>query len=179
MNPAWYAIRSKTHKEHVLWQQIQLRGFEVFYPRLRVTPVNPRSRRIIPYFPGYLFVHTNLEDVGKTVFQRVPFSMGLVSFGGEPARVPEALIHTLQQKLEDLNRDKHRQVPRFEKGERLLIKNGPFEGVQALFDSQISGKDRVKVLVDFLSGQHVRLDVRLSDIERVKDSQPKIHSNYS
>jgi transcription antitermination factor NusG len=167
MSSFWYALRSKAHKEHVLWEQVQLRGYEVFYPRLRVTPVNPRSRKVIPYFPGYLFVNVNVEAVGRSTFQRMPFSLGLVSFGGDPALVPDSLIHALRQKLESINRTEPNRVPSFEKGERIIITSGPFEGVQALFDTQISGKDRAKVLIDFLSGQRVRLDVRLAAIDRV------------
>ena len=53
MNAAWYALRSKPHKEHALYRQASLGKYDVYYPRLQVTPVNPRSRHIIPYFQGY------------------------------------------------------------------------------------------------------------------------------
>ena len=121
MLSAWYALRSKTHKEHALSQQARLRGYEVFYPRLHVSPVNPRSRKIIPYFPGYLFIHTNLREVGQTEFQRMPFSLGLVSFGGEPAYVPEAFIHALKQSLKEQNSEETQSQPRYQKGEQLFI----------------------------------------------------------
>ena len=42
---------------------MQSQDYEVFYPCLRIHPVNPRSRKIVPYFPGYLFVEADLELV--------------------------------------------------------------------------------------------------------------------
>ena len=57
-------MRSKPNKEMPLWHEIRARGVECFYPYLRVEPVNPRCRTIQPYFPGYLFVHADLEQIG-------------------------------------------------------------------------------------------------------------------
>ena len=88
----WYALRSKSRKEDAVWRQLQSQGYEVFYPNLRVHPVNPRSRKIVPYFPGYLFVEADLEQSGISVFQWMPHTVGLVSFGGEASIVPENLI---------------------------------------------------------------------------------------
>ena len=81
----WYALRSKTRKEDIVHRQVKEKGFEVFYPRLRTNPVNPRSRKYKPYFPGYLFIQANLEEVGLSMFQWMPHTLGLVSFGGEKA----------------------------------------------------------------------------------------------
>ena len=67
MTTHWYALRSKPCKEDILWRQVGLRGFECFYPRLRVKPVNPRSRKIRPYFPGYMFVRADLSEAGNSV----------------------------------------------------------------------------------------------------------------
>ena len=61
MSYQWYALRSKSRKEDAVWRQLQSQGYEVFYPCLRVHPVNPRSRKIVPYFPGYLFVEVDLD----------------------------------------------------------------------------------------------------------------------
>ena len=54
MNLQWYALRSKPNKEGPLWREVHAQGFEVFYSEIRVQPVNPRSRKVRPYFPGYM-----------------------------------------------------------------------------------------------------------------------------
>ncbi len=88
----WYALRSKPRKEDIVWRQCREQGYEVFYPRLRVQPVNPRARKVKAYFPGYLFTHVDLDTIGLSAFQWMPHAIGLVTFGGEPSTVPDNLI---------------------------------------------------------------------------------------
>src|SRR4030043_2448686 len=101
MAPHWYALRSKPRKEDIVWKQVNERGIEVFYPRLRVNPINPRSRKFRPYFPGYLFIRADIDVVGLSTFQWLPPSTGLVSFGGEPSPVPDNLIYAIVQGVEE------------------------------------------------------------------------------
>jgi len=102
MAESWYALRSKPRKEEVLWQQLLARDIEVFFPRIRVHPVNPRSRKLRPYFPGYMFVQVDIEAVGLSKFNWMPFAVGLVSFDGEPATVPESLIHEVRKRVDEI-----------------------------------------------------------------------------
>ncbi len=110
-------------------------------------------------------MHVDLEEIGRSVFRWMPFSMGLVTFGSEPARVPEDFIHALRARLEEINREGPQTFQTFSKGEKVAIRHGPFEGYSALFDTHISGGERAKVLIEFLSGQYVRLDVHTMNIE--------------
>jgi transcriptional antiterminator RfaH len=79
MPVSWYALRSKPRKEEAVYRQALNQGFEAYYPRIRVQPVNPRSRKVRPYFPGYLFISADLEQVGVSAFQWMPHTHGLVS----------------------------------------------------------------------------------------------------
>ncbi len=99
----WYAVQSKPNKEDALFEQLQSQGFEVFFPRIRVKPVNPRAKKIKAYFPGYMFVLTDLEKVGFSVFQWMPFARGMVSFDNEPATVPDPLIQAIRRRVEEVN----------------------------------------------------------------------------
>ncbi len=112
-----------------------------------------------------MFVHVDIEQVGRSVFTWMPFSIGLVTFGSEPAQVPEAFIHALRARLEAINREGPQLTQSFSKGEEVVISRGPFEGYPALFDTQIPGGERAIVLIEFLSGQYVRLDVQTMNIE--------------
>ena len=100
----WYAMRSKPRKEDILWRQLRARDIEVFYPRIKVQPVNPRARKVRPYFPGYMFIQTDLDEAGISTFKWMPHSIGLVTFGGEPAHVPDNLIHAIRQRIEEINK---------------------------------------------------------------------------
>lgn len=168
MSLHWYALRTKPHKEEALWHHVKTLGHEAFYPRLKVNPVNPRSRRIRPYFPGYFFVRADLDDIGLSKFQWMPYSLGLVSFGGEPAYVPDDLIHALRKRVDFINEAGGELSDDLQRGEKVLIHSGIFEGYEAIFDARISGSERVMVLLELLSGKSVRLELNRSEVEQVK-----------
>src|SRR5262245_55027745 len=107
MNIFWYAIRSKPNKEDFLAKQLEAYGVDFFYPRLRVNPINPRARKMRPYFPNYLFIHVNLDEVNVSTLRWMPGASGLVSFDGEPASVPDLMIAAIRRHVEQLNTDTH------------------------------------------------------------------------
>lgn len=165
MGKRWYVLRSKPHKERALFGYVRSKGHEVFYPRIRVDPVNPRSRKIRPYFPGYMFLNVDLEEVGLSSVRYLPLSIGLVEFGGEPAPVPDPVILRLRSHLQDLW-EKGVQRRRFESGEQLLVRDGPFEGYKAIFDIHLSGSERVRVLLETLAGRTVPVELSARSIEK-------------
>lgn len=162
----WYAINSHTNKEDVLSHHLETMGFEVFYPQLRVKPVNPRSRKIIPYFPGYLFVRANILETGLSVFQWMPHAKGLVVFGEEASIVPESLIQAIHQRLDEVNRTADLAKSPYQRGDELIIDQGPFKGYEAIFNEQIPGKERVRVLLKMLSNQSIPLELSASSIRK-------------
>ena len=166
----WYALRSKPNKEEVAWQQVRARGFESFYPRLRVRTVNPRARPIKPYFPGYLFVMADLNAVGASLFQYLPHASGLVCFGGEPASVPEALIHALHGRIQEIAAAGGEVFDGLKSGDWVSIQDGPFAGYEAIFDARLSGGDRVRVLLEMLGGRRVPVELSAGLIEQKKRS---------
>ena len=139
----WYALRSKPRKEDVVWRQVHTLGFEIFYPRIRVQPVNPRSKKLRPYFPGYMFVQADLAEVGLSQFKWLPHSLGLVSFGDEPAIVPDNLIHAIKRRVEEIAEAGGELFDKLKSGDTVLISDGPFEGYEAIFDTRIPGSERV------------------------------------
>ncbi|MEW5868640.1 MAG: transcription termination/antitermination NusG family protein [Chloroflexota bacterium] len=169
MASQWFALRSKPRKEDAVWRQIHSQGFETFYPRLRVQPVNPRSRKLIPYFPGYLFVRADLDEIGQSTFQWMPHTMGLVSFGGEPAVVPDNLVHAIQKRVEEINAAGGEVFDGLEQGQTVKISAGPFQGFEAIFDVRLPGTERVRVLLELLgSRRQVPVVLSAGQIERKK-----------
>ena len=169
----WYALNSHPNKEHLLCKQIESRGFEVFYPRIRVTPINPRSRKIRPYFPGYLFIRVDLEEIGISTFNWMPYSKRIISFGGEPSVVPDALITKIQLKIESINESGGEIFNNLNSGDEVSIAHGPFEGYEAIFDTRLGGAERVRVLLKMLSDHYVPVELDAAFIEKKKKKSKK------
>jgi hypothetical protein len=53
----------------------------------------------------------------------------------------------------------------------LRISEGPFSGYKAIYDERITGSERVRVLLEFLSGKHARLEIDIDNLEAISSSQ--------
>ncbi len=167
MSTKWYVLRSKSRKEEVVYHQLKTKGFESYFPRMRVNPVNPRARKLKPYFPGYLFVHIDLEDLGISTFQWMPHTLGFVSFDGEPAAVPDHLIAALRSRLQEINEAGGELFDGLEPGDTVRIHDGPFAGYEAVFDTRLPGKERVRVLLQLLNDQRlIPMELRVAQIKK-------------
>jgi transcriptional antiterminator RfaH len=167
MTACWYAARSKPNKEHLLCTQLDLHGIEVFYPRMQVIPINPRARRIRPYFPGYVFARVDLNQKSIAELRWLPALSEIVFFGDEPASIPDHLINAIQRHVEILNLSAEKTMDGFKKGDPLVIQEGPFTGYDAIFDTRISGSERVRVLLTLLQKKQWHVVLPASFIQAV------------
>jgi transcriptional antiterminator RfaH len=163
----WYVLRVKPHKERSVCEQLKLRDLDVYFPVIKVNPVNPRAAKERPYFPGYLFVKADLAEMGSNALNWVPGALGLVSFGGLPAKVAANLIQEIKSRLAMIEAQGGLALEKLQPGDRVRITGGLFAGYEAIFDARLPGNQRVQVLLSFLSSapQPVKLDA--SDIKKV------------
>lgn len=167
MTSHWYVLRVKPHKERSVYEQLALRDLDVYFPVLKVNPVNPRAAKERPYFPGYLFVKANLSEMGASALSWVPGVQSLVNFGGLPAIVPTHLIQEIKVRLAMIEARGGLPLEKLKQGDRVRITGGLFAGYEAIFDTRLPGSQRVQVLLSFLSSapQPVKLDA--ADIKRL------------
>ena len=169
MPAKWYVLRTKPHKERAVFRMLlQEDNVDVYFPSLRVEPVNPRASKIRPYFTGYMFVNIDLEQEGDNALRWTPGTNGLVRFGGQPASVPEDLIHELKKRLAKAQEEQDQTRDDFQKGDRVRIVDGPLAGYEAIFDTRLSGKARVQILLALLSGQPTRVKLETHQIKKVE-----------
>jgi transcriptional antiterminator RfaH len=166
----WYVIRSKPHRERIVHHQLNSQGVEVFFPSVRVQPVNPRAARERAYFPGYLFVHIDLAAEGANRIRWLPAAVGLLEFGGEPAIVPDALIVQLKHRIATIQAAGGLVLADLQHGDSVRITSGPFEGYEAIFDLRLKGSDRVRVLIELLRRQ-VTVELNAGSIRKAKPSE--------
>lgn len=123
--------------------------FEVYSPRIRA-PKRARSSAIAtkPLFPGYCFVLIVLQWHAA---RWCPGVTRLVTDGGVPARVPDAVI-------EELRRRERRgvielpQPPGLHRGDAVRVTRGPFQSLVGLYAGQ-APHERVAILLSVLGSQ--------------------------
>src|SRR5436190_20908743 len=166
----WYVIRSKPRRERFVYEQLNGKGLEVFYPAVRVHPVNPRSAKERAYFPSYLFAHLDLEAVGVNKLRWLPAAVGLLEFGGEPAVVPDVLIAQLKLRLASIQSVGGVTFDGLQPGDVVKITSGPFSGYEAIFDLRLKGSERVRVLLEMLRRQ-VSVEIDAGSIRKARASE--------
>ena len=90
----------------------------------------------------------------------------IVTFGQTPAEVESGLLDNIRRRLSQQD-----VVPlaRLTHGEVVRISQGPLAGVEGVFDSFLSGKERVVVLLRTLSYQS-RAVLQVSHIEQFSEA---------
>ena len=71
-----------------------------------------------------------------------------VRFGNEVARVPESIINTLKAQEIYLG-ERAIDLDRFHAGDKVTITDGPFRGLEAIFQ-KYDGEERVMLLLEIL-----------------------------
>lgn len=166
MEAPWYVLHSKPRKEEFLLDQLRLNGYTAYCPLIRVTPVNPRARKVRPYFPGYVFVQCDLTREKASSLQWMPGATGFVSFDGEPARVPDGLIPALRQRVEVVNAAGGETLHEIQPGDTVRVVGGLFAGYEAIFDARLSGSERVRVLLKLLQRRVLAVELPAGQVQK-------------
>ena len=147
----WYVIHTKAQQEQRALFNLEQQGYECYLPLLSLEKLRKGIISVIeePLFPRYLFIHLEVNQSGKS-WAPIRSTLGvsrLVTFGNEPTKVDDHLIETLRAQKESLG--KHPQSL-FTKDERLVITDGPFTGLEAIYQMH-DGERRAMVLINLLS----------------------------
>ena len=165
---SWYVMHSKPQKEKWLYRQLNALDLDVYFPCVKTRIGKSDSCTVKPYFPGYLFVNVDLQSTGTSVLQWTPGSRGLVSFGGEPARVPEALLQRIRHQVNAVNGAQGKLLEGLRPGDEVVIHSGPFAGYDAIFCARLRDSERVQVFLKVLHEQTVKVDLHVDQI-RITD----------
>jgi len=166
MSANWYVLHSKPNKEDFLCNQLLSAGLESYCPRLNVQPVNPRARRSQPYFPGYVFVRLDLNEVRLSSLDWLPGATGFVCFDRQPAEVPDRLVRTIRRRVDEIRARDSQWLGNLKPGTPVVIRDGPFAGYEAIFDGRASGNERVRVLLTLLQKRQLPLDMAAAQIQQ-------------
>ena len=164
----WYAVHTKPHREHTVQGFLLSRGIESYLPLLKADGKHaPRQGRDKPFFSCYLFASMDLTTLPLSSVNWAPGVNRVVSFGGQPAVVPDEVLHWLQHRLARLDgKDYYRGLP-LHPGDRLRVTKGPLRDMEAIFDRRLSSGDRARVFVEIL-GRLTACQMDLGHLERVE-----------
>jgi transcription elongation factor/antiterminator RfaH len=148
----WYAIQTKGNKEKEVAKRLTDLKFEIFLPWLRDRRrIGSRYQWVlVPLFPGYLFCRLDIVVSGKTA-RYAPGVKDFLKFGNEITEISSDIIVALQERCPEgvaaVN------PVSLTAGDSVSINEGPFAGLEAIFEKKMKGSERVAVLLELLGRQ--------------------------
>ena len=146
---SWYVVHTKIRQEALAMTNLNRQGFECYMPMLKMEKMRRHKATLVeePMFPRYLFIRLDTSGSGPS-WSPIRSTLGvsqLVRFGGQPAVVDPKLIELLR------TREQIGQPERlFKSGERVVVADGPFAGIEAIFRTA-DAESRSMILLDMLS----------------------------
>ena len=163
----WYAVRSKPRKEFAVQDLLASRGIETYLPVLKATGKRAlRGGPDKPFFSCYLFAHLNLSTVPLSSINWSPGVTRVVSFGGQPAVVPDEVITWLRDHLARMDGNDYHQGMPLRPGDRLRVKKGPLKDAEVVFDRRLSSENRAQVFI-YILGRLTPCQIDVHCLERV------------
>jgi transcriptional antiterminator RfaH len=141
---------------------LQLKGLEVFLPKLVLPECVRRPKRIVPLFPSYLFARIDISSEEISYVMWAPGVKRLVSFNGVPATIDDEIMEFLMNRADTSGRIA--AASNLKTGQQVRITGGPFDGLTALIQEPPNARGRVKVLMNLLN-REVQAEVPLRFVE--------------
>jgi transcriptional antiterminator RfaH len=148
----WYAIRTKVNREKDVEKRLKDFRLEVFLPWMRTRRrIGSRFHWVLaPLFPGYVFCRLDMVVSGKAA-RYSPGVKDFLTFGSRIAEVGEDIIEALRERCPGGVAEIDPVTAKA--GDVVRINEGPFSGLEAIFEQKLKGSERVAVLLDILGRQ--------------------------
>lgn len=162
--PTWVAASTHAHQESVAIANLERQGFDAYCPMIRRRVRHARRLRDVmrPLFPGYVFIRLDLDrDQWRPIMSTIGVRQ-LIRFGDRLGALPATFVESLLAREQDGAIRLPRAQETYATGEKVRLREGPFEGVVA---TVLAGSDcdRLLVLMDLLK-RSVRVRVPIEDV---------------
>ena len=182
-NKAWYALRVQSEREEKikesLMARVKAKGLDSFVlqivvPAETVSEIKEGKKRVTQQkmFPGYILIEVACKDDGEVpegIWFAIMETPGISGFVGGNRTKPEPVAEQdVRRILNDIESRKEKPKPKveFEAGNKVRIKEGPFENFDGVVESVDSTKWMLKVKVSIF-GRDTSIEMEYSKVEKI------------
>ncbi len=156
----WYLVQTYPRQEDRSEGNLKSLGIETLAPRFKERRCNFYTGAVAhytkPLFPSYVFARFRVNDL----YHKVRYTRGirqLVSFGDYPTVIDEEIITMIQSKIKEDGFA--RTYEDLKPGDEVIIKDGPLRNFAGIFEREMKGADRIRILLQTVSYQaHVEIE---------------------
>ncbi|APW61207.1 transcription termination/antitermination protein NusG [Paludisphaera borealis] len=181
----WYVLKVQSSREDTiaaaLQRRVKIQALERFFgknpdgsPRIvvpteKITEIRNNKKRIVERktYPGYIMVHMELNEKTWFLVRETPGVGDFVGAHGTPTKMTDAEVNQmLHQEEEKTTAESPKVRIDVERGDRVKIKDGPFENFEGTVEEVIEGRGLVKVML-IIFNRPTPVDLEYWQLERI------------
>jgi transcription antitermination factor NusG len=162
----WFAAYVKHQHERKVAHLLERRDIEVYLPQQEVVHrwKDRNKKLLIPLFPGYLFLRSDLRD--KFDILNTPGLFFLVESGGRACPIPAHEMEWIRRVAESGVPAQPHAYPCA--GDRVCIRKGPLAGLTGIL-TRFKNQYRIVMTVELLQ-KALSIEVEIGNVERTGNS---------
>ncbi len=174
----WYVLKVQSSREDTirlaLQKNIKIQGLDRYFgqivvPTEKMTEIRNNKKRIVERktYPGYIMVQMELNEKTWFVVRETPGVGDFVGAHGTPTKMTDAEVNQmLHQEEEKTTAEAPKIKINVERGDRVKIKDGPFENFEGTVEEVIEGRGLVKVML-IIFNRPTPVDLEYWQVERL------------
>jgi transcriptional antiterminator NusG len=174
----WYVLKVQSGREDTirdaLQKRVKIQGLQRFFgqivvPTEKMTEIRNNKKRIVERktYPGYIMVQMELNEKTWFVVRETPGVGDFVGAHGTPTKMTDAEVNQmLHQEEEKTTAEAPKVRIDVERGDRVKIKDGPFENFEGTVEEVIEGRGLVKVML-IIFNRPTPVDLEYWQVERI------------
>jgi transcriptional antiterminator RfaH len=150
-DPRWYLVQCRARQGDRALKNLERQGFECYRPLYERERIQRGRKQLATaaLFPGYLFIRLDCIHDNWLPIRSTRGVIQIVRFNDFPLPVADGIIEQIRRRIEG----QPIREPYLTSGERVVITDGSFSGIEAIFVAS-DGDERVMLLLNILQGEH-------------------------
>jgi transcriptional antiterminator NusG len=174
----WYVLKVQSSREDTirdaLQRRVKIQGLEKYFgqivvPTEKITEIRNNKKRIVERktYPGYIMVQMELNEKTWFTVRETPGVGDFVGAHGTPTKMTDVEVsQMLNQEEEKTTAETPKVRIDVERGDRVKIKDGPFENFEGTVEEVIEGRGLVKVML-IIFNRPTPVDLEYWQVERI------------
>jgi transcriptional antiterminator RfaH len=149
-HPRWYLIQCKARQDERALEHLERQGFECYRPVYEKERIRRGRKELasVALFPSYLFIRLDRVHDNWLPIRSTRGVIQIVRFDENPLPVADGIVETIRRRTES----QPTREPYLTSGERVVITDGGFSGLEAIFVAS-HGDARVMLLLNILQSE--------------------------
>ena len=151
-NKDWFVVCSKPKQETIIKENLNRMGVETYLPfYMREKKKNKQKIKVpSPLFSGYLFARFSIQEM----YHKIRYTRGVKSVLGNHQylfTISSDKITLIKEKERNGFVELQKKTIHFQKGDKVLIDEGTFDGWEGIFHEELPDKQRAIILLTNVS----------------------------